>query len=292
MSIESLMFKPVFVGGTPMSTSVQCRKGPTKQIFHSMIDRLCSIFCIVPFCSSRPTKIMRRAAYADRGAVLWCAFCASACGNLTLAASVLALLVSLVGERYVASCPAFEARVLIAWVGLQLALHVWTGFLSLRIYWTTFPVPQSVRTFTFFFQGCWLLGTVAVLYISPACATEFTLVLAVVSIGSGVVLCSCLFEAVAGGDVGAQLRSPPPPLLVPPASVPVSALVRWVPATPNDESSSHECPICLEPLSPGQATWQLSQCRHLFHEACLQQCIQRTCPICRNPYVLPRKTEV
>lgn len=51
-----------------------------------------------------------------------------------------------------------------------------------------------------------------------------------------------------------------------------------------------ECAICLSVIGEDEEIKEL-RCRHLFHEACLDQWLRlrnRTCPLCRDNLVLPR----
>ena len=43
------------------------------------------------------------------------------------------------------------------------------------------------------------------------------------------------------------------------------------------------CSICLEPLVPPTIIKEMTRCNHVFHEACVEEWLQRksTCPLCR-----------
>ncbi|KAE8659839.1 Calcium-dependent protein kinase 29 [Hibiscus syriacus] len=48
------------------------------------------------------------------------------------------------------------------------------------------------------------------------------------------------------------------------------------------------CSICLEDFTPGEIFHSLPQCRHMFHNSCIQQWLvdHKYCPLCRRQLVL------
>ena len=46
--------------------------------------------------------------------------------------------------------------------------------------------------------------------------------------------------------------------------------------------STDECSICCEPLYEGYTL----DCKHSFHEECLENCRTDVCPLCRKPFTL------
>ncbi|OAE26127.1 hypothetical protein AXG93_2227s1100 [Marchantia polymorpha subsp. ruderalis] len=47
----------------------------------------------------------------------------------------------------------------------------------------------------------------------------------------------------------------------------------------------HDCTVCLSEFSDNDSVYELPQCKHIFHKACLNEWLQTnrtTCPLCRS----------
>ncbi|KAJ8497597.1 hypothetical protein OPV22_008149 [Ensete ventricosum] len=62
-----------------------------------------------------------------------------------------------------------------------------------------------------------------------------------------------------------------------------------LPPSPSDggvpEHRLDHCVICMEEYAGGERLWVMPACKHVFHEACIQQWFLKpalTCPVCRD----------
>ncbi|XP_047070309.1 brassinosteroid-responsive RING protein 1-like [Lolium rigidum] len=68
----------------------------------------------------------------------------------------------------------------------------------------------------------------------------------------------------------------------------VLPVVRFDELETSDASSSCDCAVCLSGIGGRDEVRRLSNCRHVFHRACLDRWMehdQRTCPLCRAPLI-------
>ncbi len=90
-----------------------------------------------------------------------------------------------------------------------------------------------------------------------------------------------------------HVEPPPPPSLEvmveapPPGDEVVEiSIVAFDECTAADDTLSYECPICFESGGDSNA-WFTTKCRHSFHLACINKCVQDSCPLCRRPMFFP-----
>lgn len=83
-----------------------------------------------------------------------------------------------------------------------------------------------------------------------------------------------LFTAAGAGGI-------PEPVIVAPTQEQINISTRLYSATLEDEDIN--CSICQESYAEGQGVRQIIQCRHKFHQTCLDPWLQRNvhCPVCR-----------
>ena len=85
-----------------------------------------------------------------------------------------------------------------------------------------------------------------------------------------------------GGEIGEELKYDAQSALIR-NDAPSSAFVPIAPSTTSN------CAICCEQLS-SQVSVQISKCRHVFHQSCIEGCLQKElkCPLCRAPLGEPK----
>ncbi|OAY76755.1 NEP1-interacting protein-like 1 [Ananas comosus] len=59
-------------------------------------------------------------------------------------------------------------------------------------------------------------------------------------------------------------------------------------STTNTGPEPASCPICLEEFAAGEVVRELTACRHLYHQACVDRWLQDSsfCPLCREQVVM------
>ena len=74
-------------------------------------------------------------------------------------------------------------------------------------------------------------------------------------------------------------------------AVPAMVIEEVLPVVRFDELEARvggDCAVCLSGIGGGDEVRRLSNCRHVFHRACLDRWMehdQRTCPLCRAPLI-------
>ncbi|XAR54040.1 hypothetical protein NMG60_11029022 [Bertholletia excelsa] len=81
-----------------------------------------------------------------------------------------------------------------------------------------------------------------------------------------------------------------PPECPPLSAVLIRELLPVVKFSGGGDTPVESCAVCLYELDSGEEIRWLANCRHIFHRGCLDRWMdhdQRTCPLCRTPFVPP-----